>query len=146
MSERDTKIELNTRNWSEQSRRSLAAEFAGTHYQDQPLRCRRCDREFVFTAAQQRQAFEVRKAYIWQHPILCAACLQQRIALTGELRRLQRQWRAQRATFKRDIAALRRWRELLRQLPFYGCRRDVAQIAMMERLLDADDRREAGLG
>lgn len=141
MSKPPLKVALNTANWSTQSRRSLAAEFAGTHYQDQPARCRRCDGEFVFTAAQQRQAFEVRKAYIWQQRTLCAACWQQRLALTGELRRLQRQWRAQRASLKRDIAALRRWRELLRQLPFYGCRQDVAQIAMLERLLAADDRR-----
>lgn len=146
MSGRATKVELDTRNGSAPSRRSLAAEFAGAHYQDLPLRCRRCDSGFVFTAAQQRQAFEVRKAYIWQQRILCEKCWQQRLALTGELRQLQSRWRAQRATLKRDIAALRRWRELLRQLPFYGCRQDLAQIAMLERLLDADDRREVVSG
>jgi len=137
---------MDTRNWSAPSRRSLAAEFAGTHYQDMPLRCRRCDSEFVFTAAQQRQAFEVRKAYIWQQRTLCAECWRQRLALTAELRRLQSRWRAQRATLKRDFAALRRWRELLRQLPFYGCRQDVAQIAMLERLLGAEHRRDTGSG
>jgi hypothetical protein len=77
---------------------------------------------------------------------LCEKCWQQRLALTGELRQLKSRWRAQRATLKRDIAALRRWRELLRQLAFYGCRQDLAQIAMLERLLDADDRREVVSG
>ncbi|KRB07765.1 hypothetical protein ASD86_08060 [Lysobacter sp. Root690] len=88
----------------------------------------------------------MRKAYIWQQRTLCAQCWRQRLALTDELRRLQSQWRAQRATLKRDFSALRRWRELLRQLPFYGCRQDVAQIAMLERLLSAEHRRDTGSG
>ncbi|MFQ6313016.1 zinc-ribbon domain containing protein [Lysobacter capsici] len=110
------------------------------------MRCRRCDNEFVFTAAQQRQAFEVRKAYIWQQRTLCEKCWQQRLALTGELRQPQSRWRAQRASLKNDIAALRRWRELLQQLPGYGCRQDVAQIAMLERLLGAEHRRNTEAG
>lgn len=86
--------------------------------------------------------FEVCKAYIWQQRTLCETCWQQRLALTGELRQLQSRWRARRASVKNDITTLRRWRELLQQLPGYGGRQDVAQIAMLERLLGAEHRRK----
>ncbi|ROU08763.1 hypothetical protein D9T17_02945 [Lysobacter enzymogenes] len=125
---------LNRSRWSQASRRSVACELAGDHYLDRPSTCRNCGDGFVFTAQQQREAYEVRKAYIWQQRVLCAPCWQQRVHLVGELKRIRSRWARERASVKRDPQALRQWRDVLAQLPRYGLREDRAQRAMVDRL------------
>lgn len=113
----------------------MAAEFAGAHYHDLPLGCRRCARAFVFSAGQQRESFEVRKRHVWQRPLLCPACWSLCLGLKAELKVLRSRWNSQRAAVKRDIDALRRWLQLLDQLSECAMRRDTAQIAMLKGLL-----------
>ncbi|UNP29674.1 zinc-ribbon domain containing protein [Lysobacter gummosus] len=144
MAGRNAKIAVDMRNWSDESRRSMAAEFAGPVYVDQALSCRRCDREFVFSAQRQKEIFEVRKAYIWQRPVLCPQCWPLRLQWVTELKSLRARWSSQRAVMKRDVEALWRWRRVLDELTACGLRRDKAQIAMLDKLLiraaaDSDD-------
>jgi hypothetical protein len=140
MSPRSPKIALNVAAWSDESRRSTAAECAGASYDDVALCCRHCGRDFTFSAQQQREAFEVRKDYIWKRPVLCPDCWPVRVRLMAELKTLRSRWSAQRSQMKRDGAALLRWRDVLVQLVSYGYRRDRAQISMLGRLLAIEHR------
>ena len=135
-------VALDTSRWSQASRLSMACELAGDHYRDRPSTCRNCGDGFVFTAQQQREAYEVRKAYIWQQRVLCAPCWRQRVHLLGELKRIRSRWARERACVKRDRQALRQWRDVLAQLPRYGLCEDRAQRAMVDRLLAAAERCE----
>lgn len=130
-------VPLDTRQWSPASRRSVACELAGDHYRDESLRCDNCGGGFVFTAQQQRETYEVRKAYIAQRRRLCPPCWRQRVQLVGELKRIRSRWARDRAATKRDLEELRRWWQVLAQLPYYGLRDDRAQRAMVDRLLAA---------
>lgn len=130
-------VPVDTSQWSQASRRSMTCEPIGDHYSDRTLSCRNCRNAFVFSAQQQRETYEVRKAYIAQQRCLCPQCWPQRLQLVGELKRLRSRWASDRAGVKRDPQALRRWRELLAQAPRYGLRRDRAQCAMVDRLLAA---------
>lgn len=123
--------------WSPESRRSFAAEADAPLYRDLRLGCRRCGREFVFSAVRQQYAFEVRKAYVWQRPVVCPDCWTVRRQLLEESRRLQARWSAQRAAMKRDVAALRRWRDVLEALAVCGLRLDKAKIAMLRRRIES---------
>lgn len=118
----------------------MACELAASHYVDRSLTCRNCGDAFVFSAQQQREAYEVRKAHIAQQRCLCPSCWRQRLHLVGELKRMRSRWARDRAGLKRDPNALREWQELLARLPYYGVREDRAQRAMVERLLAAAER------
>ena len=47
----------------------LATEYEGIRFH-----CRKCDQSFVFTPAEQQQAFEVEKRFIDYRPKYCPAC------------------------------------------------------------------------
>ena len=47
--------------WSEESRNSLDYSFAPDFYEDKPFSCRACGLEGVFTAAQQKYTYEVKR-------------------------------------------------------------------------------------
>jgi len=130
-------VPLDTAQWSQASRRSLAAEFADSHYRDLTQRCIACKGEFVFSAEQQRDAFERRKAYIAQQRLLCAQCWAHRLGLIEELKRIRSHWNRDRAGSKRDLPMLLRWQQVLAQLPRYGLREDRAQRAMVDRWVQA---------
>ena len=104
-------------------------------YEDICYDCIACGAPSTFTAEAQKQAFELRKAYIWQRRVLCDACFETRRTCERELRAIRSRWRASRAEALRDAAMLQRWLDLLCLLPRYGARRDVAAIAMLRKTL-----------
>ncbi|WP_431256861.1 hypothetical protein ACQ86G_19460 [Roseateles chitinivorans] len=61
--------------WSESSKRSRSYEPDATiRYFDEFYWCERCDAPCVFTAAQQKHAYEVEKRYLFQTRKLCDGC------------------------------------------------------------------------
>ncbi len=122
--------------WSEDSKRSVAYEFAPRPYLDKAYLCWRsgCRAPDVFTAAEQKHAFEVRKANISQQRVLCRACHQERVRLDREARACRDRWAGERTILTTDAEFLRRWLGLLVALPGYGGPWDEANIAMLRRL------------
>jgi hypothetical protein len=123
--------------WSEDSKRSVAYEFAPRPYRDKAYTCWRsaCGAPDVFTAAEQKHAFEVRKANISQQRVLCRACHREWVALDREAREYRRRWAAERLALARDPAFLRRWLLVLESLPGYNGSRDEANVVMLRRLV-----------
>lgn len=103
------------------------------HYEDIHYACIHCSAPSTFTTEAQKDAFESRKAYLWQRRVLCENCFGVRRASECELRAIRSRWRGSRADVRRDPAALQRWLDLLLSLPAYGARRDVAAIAMVTK-------------
>lgn len=61
--------------WSDASKRSRSYEPDATiHYFDEFYWCERCDAPSVFTAIQQKHAYEVEKRYLFQTRKLCDGC------------------------------------------------------------------------
>ena len=108
------------------------------HYEDIHYACIHCSAPSTFTTEAQKDAFESRKAYLWQRRVLCENCFGVRRASECELRAIRSRWRGSRADVRRDPAALQRWLDLLLSLPAYGARRDVAAIAMVTRSMNQD--------
>jgi Probable zinc-ribbon domain len=121
--------------WSAESKRSVAYEFRPPMYRDKAYRCRRCGAPDVFTAADQKHAFEVRKANISQQRVLCEACHRGRAGLEQQAGECRRRWAAERGTLVRDSCFLRQWLEVLESLPGYGGANDEASITMLRRLI-----------
>ncbi len=61
--------------WSEASKRSRSYDQNGeAHYYDEYYWCEQCEAPCVFTAADQKQAYEVEKRYLHQTRKLCRKC------------------------------------------------------------------------
>lgn len=134
MTKRQThRIRVDASRWSPASRRSMSATAPSGQYEDIRYDCIACGAPSTFTAEAQKQAFELRKAYIWQRRVLCDACFETRRTCERELRAIRSRWRASRAEARRDAAMLQRWLDLLCLLPRYGARRDLAAIAMLTK-------------
>ena len=121
--------------WSEDSKRSVAYEFAPQPYRDKAYRCWRCRAPDVFTAAEQKHTFVVRKVHIDQQRVLCRACHRTWVTLEREARDCRRRWSAERSALACDPEFLRRWLVVLEALPGYNGSRDEANIVMLRRLL-----------
>ncbi len=74
---RDATVAADPMKWSATSQRSRGFDPHGVRgYADEYYWCRRCGAPAVFTAEQQREAFEVRKKPIYQRRVHCERCWQ----------------------------------------------------------------------
>jgi hypothetical protein len=65
--------------WSEASKRSRSyVKGADCVYRDEYYWCANCGKPCVFTAADQKQAYEVEKRYIFQQRKLCNLCYKEK--------------------------------------------------------------------
>jgi hypothetical protein len=126
-------VPVNADLWSEASRRSVVYGMAPAHYEDIEYRCWHCGDVAVFSAEEQKRAFEVRGAYVWQRRVLCTPCKLDSEMLKRELQAHQLRWRSDRPVASLDRAFLERYLWLHRELPKYGSRTDTAAISMLGR-------------
>jgi Probable zinc-ribbon domain len=128
-------VAANPEAWSESSKRSDEYRNPPSEYEDITYACWRCSEKAVFTAEAQKQAFEVRKVYVWQRRILCPSCFATRQHLKEENETFRARWNAEPNAISADRPALERWQFVLRELPRFAAREDSATIAMLTRLL-----------
>lgn len=132
-------IPINVENWSEASQysanRSASVCAPPSEYEDIHYECYHCRCPAIFPAAAQYEAFEVRKAYIWQRRVLCEDCFLTRITLEREVNELNRRWKTERSSLAKELASLKRWLEMLEKLPSYGAGKNTAHLAMLKRLI-----------
>ena len=133
--QRSTRVPANREQWSESSKRSLAYDFQSAEYSDLHYLCWRCGTPSVFLAEEQKKAYEIRKAYIWQRRFLCDQCWRERRALEKITRTSSAQWKTEKRTLQRDRKFVVEWKNALEELPKYGARKNGAIIAMLNRLL-----------
>lgn len=121
--------------WSIESQRSVAALLV-REYRDISYICCRCGDSTTFTAAEQKQAFENKRASIYQQRVLCEPCWHQSRALDGELSRFEAAWLERRNVLRKDTLFLTTWLEKLEeQRSFNAHRGDTARLRMLQKLL-----------
>lgn len=123
------------RQWSEKSQGSVAASFC-THYTDRAYRCHACGKEALFTAAEQKIVYEVKKTHIDVQRVLCEACWRARQVVAQKIAACEAQWAASKALLARDAAFLSAWRALLEEHRHYGARQNSAAMTMLKKLLE----------
>jgi hypothetical protein len=121
--------------WSEECKRSRSYSPDVDPYFDEYYWCAKCRKPSVFTALQQKEAFEVQKRYIHQRRELCPACHRRRYELIAEAKAFSAAWEKDKVALKANRASLQRWKEVLELLPTYGAREDTARIRMLSKLL-----------
>lgn len=122
--------------WSEAARRRLGYLPAPSHYEDRRFKCRSCQSEAFFTAAQQKHEYEVKKAHYLRQHVLCPPCFARRSELQALNDHFESSWMARDQGLSADVPALLVWLDVLNELPRYGLRRDTARIRMLEKLIE----------
>jgi hypothetical protein len=143
-SSKPSRVPVDASQWSDKSKRSVIYDIPPTEYVDIQYACWRCGASSTYTAEEQREAFETRKAYIWQQRILCAACWRERQRIERIVRQYRSRWRIEKGMLQRNRDFLVKWLELVDQLPQYGGPRDEAAMAMLRRLIRALETRRGG--
>ena len=134
-----TAIPADPSQWSEASQRTLSAAFI-KEYRDKLYRCWHCQTEAVFTAADQKYTYEIKKAPIDQQRILCQACWRRSIEIARALSECTEAWAASKPTLRKDIAFLSKWLQLLEEQETYvPYKHDVARKNMLHKLMSASD-------
>lgn len=134
---KSAEIKVDQAQWSEPSKRSYAYVARAPHYADVVYRCLKCSANSVFTAAEQKHAFEVKKRYIWQRRILCIACHAALQQLKAREQALRQRWSKTSASLTHDATFLHEWLAALNELPSYGKRRNTSMSRRLDKLLTA---------
>ncbi|NHZ98150.1 hypothetical protein F2P46_20835 [Massilia sp. CCM 8734] len=123
------------RQWSEKSQGSVAASFR-THYTDRAYRCHTCRKDVVFTAAEQKIAYEVKKTHIAVRRVLCEACWNESHVVAQKIAACEVRWAGSKQVLARDTEFLSAWSGLLLEHQHYGARENSAAKNMLRKLLD----------
>lgn len=121
--------------WFEQSQRSVGVSWT-KEYRDIEYQCWRCSSSAVFSAQDQKHAFEVKKSPIDQRRILCNECWRQSLDVREKLANGVERWENTKALLAKDRAFLSLWLGLLESLEeFVPYRPDTAKKNMIKKLL-----------
>jgi hypothetical protein len=107
-----------------------------TCYEGIRTRCLKCGRSFVFSAQEQKYAFEVKRVYPGWLPTLCPACSQKWAALEQKILEFEHSWEADRETLESDQAFLANWLGLLREAQPYGKKNFESRIRMLTSTIE----------
>ena len=105
-------MKADTSLWSKESKQSYAVDCI-KEYTDKEYNCWRCKTKSVFTAADQKYTYEVKKAYYWQQRILCHECWKQKNVITRNIQDCEKRWDKSKKTLKMDPTFLEIWLNLL---------------------------------
>lgn len=129
------RILMDREKWSESSKRSCAYDvLLTTYYENISYRCRKCSRPSVFTAEEQKIAYELRKEYIWKKKTLCSNCYLDLELLRKKEKQFQEEWTKNKEILKADYKFLCAWLEVLEDVPSYGKKANFSMIKMLTRL------------
>ncbi|NHZ41900.1 zinc-ribbon domain containing protein [Massilia aquatica] len=123
------------RQWSEQSQAAVAASFR-THYSDKAYRCRYCSKDALFSAAEQKIVYEVKKAHIGVQRVLCGACWRDGHVVEQKIADCEARWAESKQVLAHDAAFLSAWHALLLLHQRYGARANSAAKNMLRKLLN----------
>lgn len=114
----------------------MAATFRNS-YADRSYNCRCCGQAAVFTALEQKHAFEVNKTHIHKQRFLCEPCWRAEHAVQEKLAAMAARWAQNQRELRGDLDFLGGWRALLSEHERYGARPDQARQAMLDKLIQA---------
>lgn len=129
------KVPINKNEYSEASKRSVGHVFLGSYYEDIKYKCRKCRKIALFSAEEQKQAFEVRKEYMWANRQLCDECWREMRSIKAELQRIEDEYCRNKVSTLASKEYLKEWLRLLELYPKYGKRMNSARIAFLKKHL-----------
>lgn len=125
------KVKVEKENWSQSSKQSYAYLDDNEFYENIPYRCYKCDISSIYSAEEQKETFEIKKAYIWQTRYLCNTCYEDLKALKRKINEYEASWEKEKD--KESAPYLFEWLSLIKELPKY---RKPKNASMEKRLFE----------
>jgi len=129
------KIPINKDRYSESSKKSVGHEFLGKYYSDIKYKCSKCKKPEIFTAQEQKEAYEDRKEYMWSKHLLCKACWKEMRSIEKELEEKEEYYINNKETALKNKEFLEEWLETLQEYPKYGKKENTAKIHSISNAL-----------
>jgi len=129
------RVRINKENYSESSKRSVGHEFLGDYYEDIEYKCLKCHKNAVFLAQDQKEAFEVRKVYMWKNRNLCGLCWKEYNQIKNRLLELETEHGSVKKNIVRESDVLNEWLGLLKEYPKFGKKADIGKIHAITQAL-----------
>lgn len=121
--------------WSEKSQHSVSFNYVKA-YNDIAYNCWHCKKSAVFSAADQKYTYEVKKASIDQRRILCTDCWRELLGIDRDIEHCRQQWAESKKSLRLNKAFLTNWLRLLTSREGYvPYRPDIAAKNMLRKLL-----------
>lgn len=143
--ETEVLVVIDRSEWSRSSQNSYGSHYdkRATNYENIAYRCKKCFAACVFTAAEQKHAYEVEKRFIWWLPSLCEKHQAELVKLKTEERACQERWNNEKAALESNAQFLQRWLFVLKEILSYGKRGNPTIITMLtKRLTNLPDTRK----
>ena len=129
------KVLINKDEYSEESKRSIGHEFLRKYYQDIEYTCKKCSKKVIFLAEDQKQAYEVRKDYMWAERQLCDLCWKEVRSIKVDLQRIESEYCENKANALSNEGFLTQWLELLELYPKFGKKANSSRIVFVKKHL-----------
>ncbi len=129
------KARINRKAWSEESKRSYAYLSNEAYYEDEKYKCNKCGKIAVFSAQEQKRAYEEKKRYIWQKRTLCPSCYSKYKDIKSKMSYFEQNLGSKLKGQSIDSSIIKEWLNILKELPSYGKPLDSAKVAMFEKML-----------
>lgn len=120
--------------WAEKCQDLVAAWFR-KEYTDKHYACWSCRVPCVFSAADQKYSYEVKKNHIDQSRNLCETCWKDSLRVDAATEVYAARWAESKNTLRTDGAFLSGWLDLLLQHDKYTHKKNTATQAMLRKLL-----------
>ncbi len=122
--------------WSEGSQHSISFHYV-QEYNDITYSCWHGKKSAVFSAADQKYTYEVKKAPIDQRRILCTECWKELLEIDRDIKLCEQQWAESKKSLRSDAGFLTKWANLLTSretyVPYHP---NTAAKNMLRKLLD----------
>ena len=129
------KIRINREAYSISSKRSIGFEYIGDFYEDKKYRCKKCYKDDVFTAEEQKECFEVKKKYMWQQRFLCRLCYKEMCLIRQKLQIIDEKYQNDKSSVLGDEEILGVWLSLLKKYSKYYQKEDTSKINFVIKAL-----------
>ncbi|MCG7964766.1 MAG: zinc-ribbon domain containing protein [Candidatus Thiodiazotropha taylori] len=107
------------------------------YYRDEEYRCWHCRKPAIFTARDQKYAYEVKQRYFWQRRRLCGECWSRANQIKARLEEYENDWSKSKQKLLMDREALANWLKLLVELEGYTpYRQKKKKKNMLKKLLE----------
>ncbi|WP_444931495.1 hypothetical protein ACJJIF_06880 [Microbulbifer sp. SSSA002] len=131
-------FEIDKSKWSDSSQKSSGGHYdsRATHYENISYSCRTCSCSCVFSAQDQKEAYEIQKRFVWWIPSRCSKCQEKLDKLLDKERQYQALWNSDKEKVKKDKSLVVDWLKVIREIDAYGKKSNQTMVTCLVRCLN----------
>jgi hypothetical protein len=129
------KVPINKEEYSESSKRSAGHEYLGEYYSAYKYGCFKCGKKAIYSAIEQKEAYENRKEYMWAKPTLCSQCWKEKRVLKTTNNKMESLFCLEKEKYLADENFLNEWLKSLIEYGLYTNKANTARIEFIKKHL-----------